>query len=68
MSRYFSAPRALIVLEPMIAENTSFQPWPLLPSVCAPDFEATDTGLIDKRGDPIMRAPNPVGFGKDHDW
>jgi len=25
-------------------------------------YEATDTGLIDHNGDPIMRAPNPMGF------
>ncbi|EPR09773.1 hypothetical protein M527_06500 [Sphingobium indicum IP26] len=26
------------------------------------DHEASDTGLIDASGDPIMRAPNPMGF------
>lgn len=26
------------------------------------DHEAADTGLIDEMGDPIMRAPNPMGF------
>lgn len=67
MSRYYSR-RASIVPQPMISENTTFQPWPLLPSVCAADFESTDTGLVDVRGDPIMRAPNPVGFGKDAEW
>lgn len=26
------------------------------------DHEATETGLLDKHGDPIWRAPNPIGF------
>lgn len=37
-----------------------------IPSVS--DHEATYTGLVDTNGDPIMRAPNPMGFGKDEDW
>lgn len=32
------------------------------------EHEATDTGLLDAEGDCIMRAPNPVGFGKDDEW
>jgi len=32
------------------------------------DHEATDTGLLDANGDPIMRAPNPIGFGRDEEW
>ncbi len=35
---------------------------------CVSDFEATDTGLLDHRGDPIMRAPNPIGFGRMDEW
>jgi hypothetical protein len=35
---------------------------PLIPSLTVSDHEATDTGLVDERGDPIMRAPNPIGF------
>lgn len=31
-----------------------------LPAVS--DHEAADAGLIDQSGDPIMRAPNPMGF------
>lgn len=37
-----------------------------VPTVC--EHEATDTGLLDANGDWIMRAPNPVGFGKDDEW
>lgn len=31
-----------------------------IPIVC--DHEAVDTGLVNENGDPIMRAPNPMGF------
>lgn len=66
MARYFT--RAAIVPEPMVWENTRIDTDGMKPSLCAADFEPTDTGLIDVRGDPIMRAPNPIGFGKDGDW
>lgn len=29
---------------------------------------AVDTGLVWATGEPIMRTPNPVGFGRDEDW
>ena len=32
------------------------------------DHVAIDTGLVDLNGDPIMRAPYPMGFGKDDEW
>lgn len=38
------------------------------PQVTRSDDEATDTGLLDVNGDPIMRAPNPIGFGRDDEW
>lgn len=68
MPRYFTAPRAMIVPEPMTADSVTFAAYPMLPELCASDFRPTDTGLLDVRGDPIMRSPNPVGFGKDGDW
>lgn len=37
-----------------------------LPTVS--DHNATDTGLLDANGYTIMRAPNPIGFGKDEEW
>lgn len=37
-----------------------------VPTVC--DHEAVDTGLIDSDGNMIMRAPNPMGFGRDDEW
>lgn len=28
----------------------------------------TNTGLLDKDGNTIWRAPRPVGFGRDEEW
>lgn len=58
--RYFTRPRAgkpLYVETPLWPDA---EPQRISPTVS--DHEATDTGLIDERGDPIMRAPNPIGF------
>jgi hypothetical protein len=41
---------------------------PLIMSVTVCDHDAVDTGLIDERRDPIMRVPNPIGFGRDDEW
>lgn len=35
---------------------------PMLPDLRVSEHVATDTGLIDRDGYPIMRAPNPIGF------
>jgi len=45
--------------------------WPLdalghIPSVS--DHEPIFTGILDISGDAIMRAPNPMGFGRDDEW
>lgn len=32
------------------------------------EFVPADTGLITLAGEPIMRLPNPIGFGRDEDW
>lgn len=37
---------------------------PLVPPLTVDDHVEGDTGLIDHRGDAIMRAPNPMGFGR----
>ena len=63
MSRYFVRPRALYVADEPDWDSPAQSH---LPTVS--DHEATDTGLLDANGDPIMRAPNPIGFGKDEDW
>jgi len=64
MTRYFTRPTRARVR----ADYDECWPDPFIniPSVC--EHEATDTGLIDVLGDTIMRAPNPVGFGKDEEW
>jgi hypothetical protein len=36
--------------------------------VYVPEHVAVDTGLVDVTGDPILRLPNPVGFGRDKEW
>jgi hypothetical protein len=41
---------------------------PLIPSLEVDDHEAVETGIIDLEGNPILRAPNPMGFGRDEDW
>jgi hypothetical protein len=42
--------------------------YPLLPGLQCAEHVATDTGLLDGNGRRIMRAPNPMGFGKDSEW
>ncbi|MBO9624159.1 MAG: hypothetical protein J7500_15735 [Sphingomonas sp.] len=64
MSRYFSRPAKPIRAD----DDWWYAPTPLLPSLSVSDHEPTDTGLLDVRGDPIVRAPNPMGFGKDAEW
>lgn len=65
MSRYFTMkPRA-----DLWVGDYDEDPLPvsgLVPSV--PEHVAIDTGLVDENGDPIMRAPRPIGFGRGDDW
>lgn len=57
MPRYFSRkPKSFWVEDELYDEGNSTE----TPTVC--DHEATDTGLLDKDGNCIMRAPNPMGF------
>lgn len=58
MSRYFTrAAKPLYFETPMWGDEH-----PLLPSLSVSDHKAIETGLVDHRGDPIMRAPNEIGF------
>lgn len=41
---------------------------PLLPDVSVDESGPVRTGLLTARGEPIMRLPNPVGFGRDDEW
>lgn len=64
MSRYYVQRRPLVA----VSEDDWYptgNSW-FVPTVS--DHEAVDTGLVDADGDPIMRAPNPIGFGKDDEW
>lgn len=63
MARYFSQRRVRSDDAEYYADDWAAQ---CIPTVS--DHEATDTGLIDADGFSIMRAPNPIGFGKDEDW
>ena len=64
MARYFVARRKAIWIEDEGAWDSPVCDH--IPTVS--DHEATDTGLLDTTGEPIMRAPNPIGFGKDEEW
>jgi hypothetical protein len=67
MSRYFARPtcKQPLQVRPHAHWDDDVQ---FLPDLTVSDHDAVDTGLIDHRGDPIMRAPNPVGFGRDEEW
>lgn len=62
MARYFTRPRAWVEDEDAWdAVKTDH-----IPTVS--DHEAVDTGILDVFGNTIMRAPNPIGFGRDDEW
>jgi hypothetical protein len=41
---------------------------PFRPHLEVDGHEAVDTGLVWESGEPIMRLPNPIGFGRDDEW
>ena len=41
---------------------------PFRPNLEVSDHEAVETGLIAVTGEPIMRMPNPIGFGRGGEW
>lgn len=41
---------------------------PAQTQISVDDHEAIDTGLVWPNGEPVMRLPNPMGFGRDEDW
>lgn len=41
---------------------------PFIPQVSVDEQVAVKTGLVTRAGDPIMRLPNPIGFGRDGEW
>lgn len=61
MSRYFNQFRR--VTKMVRSPRAKWDDYsPMLPPITVNDHKPIDTGLIDHRGDPIMRGPNPVGF------
>jgi hypothetical protein len=67
VSRYFTQPRAdkpLFVETPLWSEDRQS----FLPDLDVPDHKPRDTGLLDQSGNPIMRGPRPIGFGRDGEW
>lgn len=63
MARYFTHPAP-----PVRADDDDWYGRPLIIEPYVPDHRPVDTGLVDLNGTPIMRAPNPIGFGRDADW
>ncbi len=41
---------------------------PLIPSLTADEHKPVETGLLYPDGSPIMRLPNPIGFGRHREW
>lgn len=41
---------------------------PLLRDFTVDDKPPVNTGLVTASGVPIMRLPNPIGFGRDREW
>lgn len=65
MPRYFIQPRAQGWVGDDLFDD---ERGGLRPDIIVDEHVATDTGLIDLGGNSIMRAPNPVGFGRDEEW
>lgn len=63
MSRYFVRSRSF---KPRLFDIDDDAP--LLPTITVDDHEAVETGIVAESGDPIMRAPNPMGFGRGEEW
>ena len=64
MSRYFTCPVAALWVG-----DEYYSPEPArIHEPFVPEHVATDTGLLDKNGDAIMRAARPVDFGRDAEW
>jgi len=66
MPRYFTRaakPRALWIEDDHDMPDMRHDP---LPEVS--EHVAVDTGLLDARGETIMRAPDAIGFGRREGW
>jgi hypothetical protein len=67
MPRYFTRPTVKHDLTVRADDYWADAP-PYVTNLTVCDHEATDTGLLDANGDCIMRAPTPMGFGRDDEW
>ncbi|APZ98081.1 hypothetical protein BWQ93_05990 [Sphingopyxis sp. QXT-31] len=65
MPRYFTRPRAQGWVGDDLYDDERKS---LRPDLTVDEHVATDTGLLDAGGNTVMRAPNPVGFGRDEEW
>lgn len=63
MSRYFTQLPA-----PLRADDDDWYGRPLIVDPYVAEHHPVDTGLVDIRGCAIMRACNPIGFGRDGEW
>jgi hypothetical protein len=41
---------------------------PMIASLEVDNHECVETGLLWGDGSAILRAPNPLGFGRDEEW
>lgn len=65
MSRY-GRPKALRPRADWFDDDSPLSP--LCPELSVDEHVAVNTGLIWADGEPIMREPNPMGFGRDGEW
>ena len=61
MSRYVRAARKPRTWD--IDEDEPFRP-----GIEVADHEPVETGLVWSDGEPVMRQPNPMGFGRNEEW
>lgn len=64
MARYVSDHRRA----PPATSDDWWYAGPLVPSLSTAEHHPVDTGLLDVKGNRIMRLPNPMGFGRDEEW
>lgn len=41
---------------------------PVRPDLTVDDNVTVETGLLWPDGEPVLRSPNPIGFGRDEEW
>lgn len=51
-----------------VADDLDFADASLLPDISVPEHRPVNTGLVWANGEPVMRLPNPIGFGRDSEW